>query len=89
MITDKAIFEFCIALSAAFYNGEIQKILSSNRRDKLTSDARRLACYLFSVSYGASIRRTALFAKRDRSTIRYSLSKLEQKRDDPDFDFKL
>jgi hypothetical protein len=64
-------------------------IFAPTRKTAADADARHLAIYLHHVALGASISACARLFDRDRASIRHACARIEDSRDDPDFDIAL
>lgn len=63
-----------------------QEIDARTRGSSRAALARQVAIYLTHVAFEMSLARTALAFGRDRSTAAYACHRVEDRRDDPDFD---
>jgi hypothetical protein len=72
--------------AAAFALGARGDLLSHTRGSAPTSFARQVAMYLTHVAFGLSLQRVATAFGRDRSTVAYACSLIEDRRDDPYLD---
>lgn len=71
---------------AAAFEVEPDLIRLPTRGDKRISLARQVAMYLAHVSCEMSFTEIGQAFARDRSTVAYACAKVEQRRDDPEFD---
>lgn len=62
------------------------ELLARTRRSKDVAFARQVAMYLCHVAFGMSLGRVALAFGRDRTTVAHGCQRIEDRRDDPDFD---
>ena len=70
----------------AFSNNIKDDILHPTRGNSKLAFARQIAMYLTHIGFGLSINRVAIAFGRDRSTVTYACSMIEDKRDDTNFD---
>jgi len=76
------------AVASAFGISE-RELRASTRRGAAVSFARQVAMYLAHVACGYSLTEVGILFHRDRTTAAYACRKIEDCRDDPDFDFCL
>ncbi len=74
----------CALVAYAF--GADPGALEQDRRSHRVSFFRQVAMYLLHVGFGMSLARVAGAFGRDRSTASYACHRVEDARDDPDFD---
>lgn len=77
-----------LAVSLVGYALEIRadKILQPTRGPRNLVRARQVAMYLTHVGFGMSLSRVAAAFERDRSTVAHACHRIEELRDEPDFD---
>ena len=63
-----------------------EQILQNGRGTRALVNARQVAMYLAHTGLGMSLSKVAIGFDRDRSTIAYACSRVETKRDAPEFD---
>ncbi len=76
------------AVASAFGISE-KELRAATRRGAAVSFARQVAMYLAHVACGYSLTEVGKLFHRDRTTAAYACRKIEDSRDDPDFDFCL
>lgn len=81
-----ATIDIAIALAAWDSGVELADIGGDRRGEAQVAGARQLAIYLAHVALGHDLSRLSLAFGRDRATIRHALRRVEDDRDDPDFD---
>ncbi len=75
-----------VALAAWESGIDCDAIAGDSRGGAQVACARQLAIYLAHVAVGHDLTRLACAFGRDRATIRHALRRIEDDRDDPDFD---
>ena len=77
-----------LAGSAVAYTFGIapQDVVAPTRRSREAAFARQIAMYLMHVSFGLPLARVASAFDRDRSTAAHACHRIEDERDDQDFD---
>ena len=73
-----AVFEVCV-----------EDLRGKTRGSARTAFARQVAMYLAHVGCGVSLTEVGDLFDRDRTTVAHACSLVEDKRDDPDFDYRL
>ncbi|MEP1143186.1 MAG: helix-turn-helix domain-containing protein [Henriciella sp.] len=78
----------CLAVSLVAYALEMkaEEILLPERGPRELVRARQVAMYLTHVGLGKSLSRVAIAFERDRSTVAHACHRIEEMRDDIDFD---
>lgn len=76
-------------IAAAFTNVRSSDILSPRRAEARVSRARHLAMYLAHVAFQLRLGRVAEGFGRDRTSVAYGVARIEDERDDRDFDAQL
>lgn len=64
-----------------------QQILADGRGSSQTAFARQVAMYLCHVGFELSLTRVAIAFRRDRSTVAHACHAIEDRREEPQFDF--
>lgn len=77
------------ALVAQLYGVPMEELRAGTRRGARAAFARQLAMYLTHVVYRHSVTRVAREFGRDRSTALHAFRRVEDLRDDPEFDRRL
>ncbi|MEP9354360.1 helix-turn-helix domain-containing protein [Xanthobacter sp. KR7-65] len=75
-----------MAIAAADCRASVDALLSRNRCTAPVAHARQLAMYLAHVGLGLSQSEVAQAFGRDRSTVAYACRRIEDLRDDAEFD---
>jgi len=75
------------AAAAAVVGVPLAAIATPRRCAKRVAQARQLAVYLHHVVLGASVSDCARQFARDRATVRFACARIEDRRDDPAFDW--
>jgi hypothetical protein len=76
------------AVAAVFEVG-IEELRAPTRRSARAAFARQVAMYLAHVGRGVSMTKVGRLFERDRTTVAHACGLIEDKRDDPDFDYRL
>ena len=76
-----------IAAAAAVAGVPATALCAATRGRRPIAEARQLAVYLHHVALGASLSACARLFRRDRATVRHACARIEDRRDDPGFDF--
>jgi chromosomal replication initiation ATPase DnaA len=76
------------AVAAVFEVG-VEELRGKTRGSARTAFARQVAMYLAHVGCGVSLTEVGHLFDRDRTTVAHACSLVEDKRDDPDFDYRL
>jgi chromosomal replication initiation ATPase DnaA len=76
------------AVAAVFEVG-IEELRAPTRGSARAAFARQVAMYLAHVGCGVSLTEVGRLFERDRTTVAHACSLIEDKRDDPDFDYRL
>ncbi len=71
---------------ATYYSIPKETLTMPNRCDAKISKARQIAMYLFHTLTGCNLTMTGDIFKRDRTTVAYACARIEDERDDIDFD---
>ena len=82
---DRARAQIVTSLVATALNVPFAQVNSDSRR-KPESAARAIVYYIMRCAFGMSLGRIAAALGRDRSTVGIACHRLEDRRDDPDFD---
>lgn len=82
---DIARAQLACALASYALGAEVE-LLAEARKSRRIAFARQVAMYLMHVGFGTSLVRVAGAFGRDRSTASYACHRVEDARDDPDFD---
>lgn len=75
-----------VGLAALATGVESGAVLATSRGEAPIAYARQLAVYLAHVTLGYDLTRLSHVFGRDRATLRHALRRVEDDRDDPDFD---
>jgi Bacterial dnaA protein helix-turn-helix len=75
------------ASAAAAVLGAPPQAIATRTRQAIIARARLFAIYLHHVALGESLSACARLFVRDRATVRYACARIEDMRDDPNFDF--
>lgn len=77
-----------VAVLLAAWASQIEPdaITAPRRGEAVIADARHLAIYLAHVTLGHDLTRLAAAFGRDRASLRHALRRVEDRRDDPQFD---
>ena len=67
----------------------VQELCAPTRREKKVAFARQVAMYLIHVVFCLSLTEIGELFGRDRTTVAHACEVVEDRRDDPDFDFLL
>lgn len=78
-----------VNLVAAIQGVSPEDILTSSRSQAHVALARQLAMYMAHVALGYSLTRTGQLFKRDRTTVSHACGRIEDMRDDANFDSAL
>jgi len=76
------------AVAAVFEVG-IEELRAPTRGSARAAFARQVAMYLAHVGCGVSLTEVRHLFERDRTTVAHACGLIEDKRDDPDFDYRL
>ena len=76
------------AVAAVFEVG-IEELRAPTRGSARAAFARQVAMYLAHVGCGVSLTEVGRLFERDRTTVAHACGLIEDKRDDPDFDYRL
>ncbi|WP_159730015.1 helix-turn-helix domain-containing protein [Methylosinus sp. Ce-a6] len=76
----------CSAAAAAACGVAPRELRASTRGRAPVAAARHLALYLDHVAFGASLSACARAFARDRASVRHACARIEDRRDDEDFD---
>lgn len=76
----------CVAAVAAACGVAPRELGARSRGRAPVADARHLALYLDHVAFGASLSACGRALSRDRASVRHACARIEDRRDDPDFD---
>jgi chromosomal replication initiation ATPase DnaA len=82
---DRARAQIVTALVATALNMHAAHVNSDSRR-RPESAARAIVYYIMRCAFGLSLGRVAAAVGRDRSTIRIACDRMEERREDPNFD---
>ena len=76
------------AVAAVFEVG-IEELRAPTRGSARAAFARQVAAYLAHIGCGVSLTEVGRLFERDRTTVAHACGLIEDKRDDPDFDYRL
>lgn len=76
----------CVAAAAAACGVAPHELRASTRGRAPVAAARHLAVYLDHVAFGASLSACARAFARDRASVRHACARIEDRRDEADFD---
>jgi hypothetical protein len=76
------------AVAAVFEVG-VEDLRGRTRGPARTAFARQVAMYLAHVGCGVSLTEVGVLFERDRTTVAHACGLVEDRRDDPDFDYRL
>ncbi|WP_161912099.1 helix-turn-helix domain-containing protein [Methylosinus sp. C49] len=76
----------CLAAVSAACGVAPEALLSASRGRANVADARHLAVYLDHVAFGASLSACGRAFARDRASVRHACARIEDRRDQEDFD---
>ena len=77
---------FAGAVAAHVYGVTQDALMASARTEKRTTEARQAAMYLGHVVFGVTLAEAGRAFHRDRSTASYACRRVEDRRDDPEYD---
>jgi chromosomal replication initiation ATPase DnaA len=86
---DRARVRLASEVTAYAFGVEIEEVVSATRRSAEASLARHVSMYLAHVAFGLPMARVADAFGRDRSTAAHACHRVEDRRDDPEFDARL
>jgi chromosomal replication initiation ATPase DnaA len=86
---DKARVRLASQVTAYAFGVELDEVVSATRRSAEASLARHVSMYLAHVAFGLPMARVAQAFGRDRSTAAHACHRVEDRRDDPEFDARL
>ncbi len=86
---DRARVRLASQVTAYAFGVELEEVVSATRRSAEASLARHVSMYLAHVAFGLPMARVAQAFGRDRSTAAHACHRVEDRRDDPDFDARL
>lgn len=78
--------DVCNILAGLLYGVEPDTFEPYSRQERRVNEARQLGIYLANVCLGVSYEDIALPARRNRSTVRYGIERVEDRRENPQFD---
>lgn len=81
--------DVCNILAGLLYGVKTDGFDTYSRQERRVNEARQLGIYLANTCLGVSYEDIALPARRDRSTVRYSIERVEDRRENPQFDMAL
>lgn len=73
-------------ISSAFFDVAVSDLMRAQRSSAEVCHARHVAMYLSHVSFQISLIRVAKSFGRDRTSVAHAIRRIEDHRDDPDFD---
>lgn len=76
----------CNILAALLYGVSAGDFIEYTRHERRISEARQLGMYLANICLGIDYETIAHLANRDRTTVRYSIGRVEDRRENPQFD---
>jgi len=76
----------CVAAASAACRVAPSELRGPSRGRAQIADARHLALYLDHVAFGASLSACGRALARDRASVRHACARIEDRRDDGDFD---
>ena len=79
-------FALCVAAAAAACGVDPGALRGPRRGRAPVADARHLALYLDHVAFGVSLSACGRAIARDRASVRHACARMEDRRDDGDFD---
>ena len=79
-------FALCASAAAAACGVDPGELRAPRRGRAPVADARHLALYLDHVAFGASLSACGRAVARDRASVRHACARMEDRRDDGDFD---
>lgn len=85
-VPDDPAITVAVGLAAWASGVESGAILAASRGEAPVASARQLAVYLAHVVLGHDLTRLSQVFRRDRATLRHALRRVEDDRDDPEFD---
>lgn len=83
---DRASAQLAAAMVSYALGVDQADIAAETRGNAQAAFARQVAMYLTHVGFELSLNRVAAAFERDRSTVGYACHRVEDRRDDPDFD---
>lgn len=89
LLQDRARAQLAQSAVAFAFNVSAQEMTAPTRRSSRTAFARQVAMYLAHITFELPLSRVALAFGRDRSTAAYACHKIEDERDDQEFDARL
>lgn len=81
--------DVCNILAGLLYGVKTDSFDMYSRQERRVNEARQLGVYLANTCLGLSYEDIAVPARRDRSTIRYGIERVEDRRENPQFDMAL
>ena len=78
--------QLALAIAAAAFDVSPQEIRSRQRHEAETAAARHVAIYLAHIVFRAPMPLVGKVFGRDRTSVRYAVRRVEDRRDDPVFD---
>lgn len=81
--------DVCNILAGLLYGVRADSFDVYSRQERRVSEARQLGIYLANTCLGVSYEDIAVPARRDRTTVRYSVERVEDRRENPQFDMAL
>ena len=88
-LQDRARAHLAQSAVAFAFNVSPQELVAPTRRSPRAAFARQVAMYLAHITFELPLNRVAMAFGRDRSTAAYACHKIEDERDDRDFDARL
>lgn len=78
--------DVCNILAGLLYGVKTDSFDVYSRQERRVNEARQLGIYLANTCLGVSYEDIAVPARRDRTTVRYSIERVEDRRENPQFD---
>lgn len=76
----------CNALAAMFYGVSSEDFEAHTRHERRINEARQLGMYLANTCLSVDYEEIGRVSRRDRTTVRYSIERVEDRRENPQFD---
>lgn len=76
----------CNALAAMFYGVSSGDFEAHTRHERRINEARQLGMYLANTCLSVDYEEIGRVSRRDRTTVRYSIERVEDRRENPQFD---
>ncbi|MEM1140396.1 MAG: helix-turn-helix domain-containing protein [Pseudomonadota bacterium] len=82
----QAVMMFCFTLASLLFHVETKQIFGKTRSLRRVSSARQVGMYLSHTLFGVTFGEIADLLRRDRTTVRHGVRRVEDLREDPEFD---